>query len=99
NAFAVSDSTNLKMYKNASLKLEGTTGAFTIDLLENSALKSKGLEAEEVFVNLQGSSSAEINVSSAIELTSSGSSKTYVYGDGKIEIIEFLDTSELHKEK
>ena len=99
NAFSVSDSTNLKMYKNASAKLEGTTGALTINLLENSTLKSKGLESEKVFVNLQGSCSAEVNVTSDIELTSSGSSKTYVYGDGNIEIIEFLDTSELHKEK
>lgn len=99
SAFAVSDSTSLKMFENASIKLEGNSGVLTVDLLESTALKGKGLESEKVFVNLQGSSSAEVNVTSAIELTSSGSSKTYVYGDGKIEIIEFLDTSELHREK
>lgn len=97
--FAVSETNNLKMYQNASAKLEGTASALTIDLLENSSLKSKGLESGKVVVNLQNSASAEVNVTSTLELTSSGSSKTYVYGDGSIKIIEFLDTSELHKEK
>lgn len=97
--YAVSDTSNLKMYANASAKLEGTVGDFIINLSESSSLKGKGLESEKVVVNLQDSSSAEVNVKSTLELTSSGSSKTYVYGDGKIEIIEFLDTSELHREK
>jgi len=97
--YAVSDTSNLKMYKNASAKLEGTVRDFTINLFENSNLRGKGLESEKVVVNLQDSSSAEVNAKSTVELTSSGSSKTYVYGDGKIELIEFLDTSELHKEK
>jgi len=97
--YAVSETNNLKMQNNASAKMEGTVGELRVDLLENSSLKAKGLESEKVFVNLQGSSSAEVNVQSTVEITSSGSSKTYVYGDGKIEIIEFLDTSELHKEK
>ena len=98
NAFAVSEKSILKMYKNASAELEGTSSELTINLLENSNLKSKGLESETVFANLQGSSSAQINVITTLELTSSGSSKTYLHGSGKIEIIEFLDTSELHKE-
>ncbi len=97
--FAVSETSNLKMHKNASAKLEGTVGDVTINLFENSSLKGKDLESEKVVVNLQGSSSAEVNAKSTVELTSSGSSKTYVYGDGKIELIEFLDTSELHREE
>ncbi len=99
NIFAVNDTTSLKMHANASAKLEGTAGDLTINIFDSSSLKGKGFESEKAVVNLQDSSSAEVNVKSAIELTSSGSSKTYVYGDGKIELIEFLDTSELHKEK
>ncbi len=97
--YAVSETNNLEMHKNASAKMEGTVGDFTINLIENSSVKGERLEAEKAFVNLQDSSSAAVNVKSTIELTSSGSSKTYLYGDGKIDIIEFLDTSELHKEK
>ena len=70
-----------------------------INLAENSSLNGKGLESEKVTVTLQGATSAVVNVTSDIQLTSSGASKTYVYGEGKIEIIDFLDTSELHKEK
>ncbi|HEA21494.1 hypothetical protein LCGC14_1095460 [marine sediment metagenome] len=98
SAFAVSGMNTLKMYNNASAKLEGTSGELNLNLSENSSLNSKVLESEKVMVNLQGSSSAVVNVTSAMQLTSSGSSKTYVYGEGKIEIIDFLDTSELHKE-
>ncbi|WP_373516791.1 GIN domain-containing protein [Pricia sp.] len=97
--YAVSETNDLKMNGNASAKMEGTVGDFTINLFENSSLKGEGMESEKVLANLQGSSSAEVHVKMTIELTSSGSSKTYVYGDGKIEIIEFLDTSELHREK
>lgn len=97
--YVVSDSSNLDLHKNSSAKLEGTVGEITVNLFENSSLKGKDLESEKVVVNLQDSSSAVVNVKTTIALTSSGSSKTYVYGDGKIEIIEFLDTSELHKEK
>lgn len=97
--YTVSETNNLKMYKNASARMEGTVTDFTVNLYENSRIKGERLEAEKAFVNLENSSSAEVNVKSTIELTSSGSSKTYLYGDGKIEIIEFLDTSELHKRK
>ena len=99
DAFVVSDSTNLKLYKNASINLEGNSGAFKVNLFENATLKGKRFESEKVYIDTQNSAAAAINVLSALELTSSGSSKTYVYGNGKIEIIEFLDTSELHKEK
>ncbi len=97
--YAVSEMNNLKMHENASADMEGSVGELTVNLFERASVKGKGLESEKIFLNLQGSSSAEVNVKSAIEITSSGSSKTYVYGDGKIELIEFLDTSELYKKK
>ena len=99
SAFAVSGINTLKMYNNSSAKLEGTSSELNLNLSENSNLNSKGLESEKVKVTLQGSTSAVVNVTTAMQLTSSGASKTYVYGEGKIEIIDFMDTSELHKEK
>lgn len=97
--YTVSETNSLKMFENASAKMEGTTTEFKVDLIENSSLKGERLEAEKAVVNLQNSASAEVNVKSNVELTSSGSSKTYVYGDAKIELIDFLDTSELHRRK
>ncbi|NNE75780.1 MAG: DUF2807 domain-containing protein [Pricia sp.] len=97
--YSVSTMNNLKMYKNASVRMEGTAQEFRANLFESANLKGERLEANTAFLTVQDSPSADVNVITDFQLTSSGSSKTHLYGNPKIEIIEFLDTSELHKEK
>ena len=97
--YTVSEVNNIKMYKNASAKMEGTAGELHVNLFENANLKGEKLEADKVYLIAQDSPSADIFAKKDFELTASGSSKTHLYGDPKIEIVEFLDTSELHKEK
>ena len=97
--YAVSDSTNLKTSHNASLKLEGTTKILNADVIENTTVKAERFEAQEVYLNTQNSSSAAVNALSLIELSMGGSSRTSLYGDAKIEIKDFLDTSQLAKKK
>ena len=94
-----SGTNNLKMAKNASVKMEGTVEDFKVDLIGNSSLKGERLEAKNAFLNLSESPSAEVNVRDSLALTSSGASQTALYGTAKINIIEFLDTSELKKKK
>lgn len=94
-----SGTNHLKMYKNASADMEGTVERFNIELFEKAGLEGSRLVAQKAFLNLQGSPSAEVHVQQEVELTSSGSSRTYLYGEGKIKIHEFLDTSELHKKQ
>jgi hypothetical protein len=94
-----SGTNDFKMYKTASATMEGMVDSLNVDLFENSSLKGRRLVAKKAYLNLQDSPSAEVNVQEEMELTSSGSSRTYLYGDGKIKIIDFLDTSELHKKK
>jgi hypothetical protein len=79
--------------------MEGTTYALSLKLFDNANLKAKKLEAEGVEAILEGSVKAKVHARTDFELTSRGSSKIYLSGDAKIDIIEFLDTSELHKEK
>ncbi|SIS82348.1 Putative auto-transporter adhesin, head GIN domain [Zobellia uliginosa] len=90
---------NIKMYKNASAILEGTAIEVYANLLENSKLKGEKLEAESIYLTIEESASAEVRPTRNIQLSSSGNAKTYLFGEGKVEIIDFLDTSELHKEK
>ncbi len=97
--YSVSERNILKMYKNASVKIEGTTNTFLVNLLENANLKGERLEANKVQLNLQDASSAIVNARDTFELSSSGSSKAYLYGNAEITVLDFLDTSELHKEK
>ena len=97
--YAVSDSNILKMTENAAAKMEGTTDTFRVSLLGNSNLKAEKLEAATVTAVLEESPSARINAYKDFELSSRGSAKTYFYGAAKITLIDFLDTSQLHREK
>ncbi|MFK7812225.1 MAG: DUF2807 domain-containing protein [Maribacter sp.] len=99
NILSTSQRNNIQMNSNAGAKMEGTAYALSVTLFDNANLKARKLDAEGVEVIAEGSPSARVYASSVFELTSRGSSKTYLSGDAKIEIIEFLDTSELHKEK
>lgn len=97
--YSTSERNNMELTKNASAKMEGTAYALSVKLFDNANLKARKLDAEGVEVIAEGSPSARVYASEVFELTSKGSSKTYISGGAKIEIIEFLDTSELHKEK
>ncbi|MCM4154227.1 DUF2807 domain-containing protein [Arenibacter sp. N53] len=97
--FGVMENTVLYMQRNSKADLEGFTDVFQVQLLDDSDLKAKRLEANTVLATLEGSSSAEVLAKTNVDLNSQGSSKTYVFGDGKINLQEFLDTSELYRRK
>jgi len=97
--FAASETNIMTLQGNASAKMDGSAENFGITLSGSSNLKAQKLKAQTVSATLEGSSSARVNVSDILELSSRGSSKTYLSGNGRIEILEFLDTAELHKEK
>jgi hypothetical protein len=96
---STSERNSIEMSVNSAAKLEGTTYALSAILSGNANLKARKLEAEGAEVIAEGSPSARIYASEVFELTSKGSSKTYLSGNAKIDMLEFLDTSELHKEK
>jgi len=97
--YSTSQRSNIEMYSSASAKMEGTAYAMSVNLFDKANLKARKLDAEGIEVIAEGSPTARVYASEVFELTSKGSSKTYISGDAKIDIIEFLDTSELHKEK
>jgi len=97
--YAVTEWTKVKLASSANVKMEGTAFALSAELSDNSNLRAAKLEAEGVEVIAVGSPNARVFASKDFELTSSGSSKTYLSGNPKIDIVAFLDTSQLHKEK
>jgi len=97
--YSVGVSNTLQMQKNASAKMEGSADDFTIDLFGNANLKASKLEATNIIANLEESSNARLNALENIELSSKGTSKTQLFGNAKIVILDFLDASQLHKEK
>ena len=97
--YATGVNNNIYLYENASAKVEGTADIFKVKLYGNSSLKASDLQSGEVFLNTEDSSDAEIRALNNFQLSSKGSSRTKLYGNAKINIIEFLDTSRLEKEK
>ena len=90
---------SLYMYKNASAKVEGTADILMAKLYGNSSLKASGLQSNEVLLIAEDSPDAEIRALNTFQLSSKGAAKTKLYGDAKITISDFLDTSRLEKEK
>jgi len=90
---------NIYMYKNASAKIEGTADVLKAKLYGNSSLKASELQSDKVQLHVEDSSDAEIRALNNFQLSSNGSSKTKLYGNPKITIIDFLDSSRLEKEK
>ena len=97
--YAVSETNIVTMQDNASAKMDGSSINMQVNLTGNSNLRAQKLQADLISANLEGSSSARIYANESLELSSTGASKTYLSGDAKIEILDFLDTSQLHKEK
>ncbi len=97
--YSVTEINTIQMNTNSAVNMDGTTYAMSVHLFDNANLKARKLQAEGVEMVAEGSPSARVYASKDFELTSRGSSKTYLSGDAQIDIIEFLDTSELHKEK
>jgi len=94
--YAVGESNTIQMNNNASAMIEGSADLLSVNLLGNSNLKAAKLEAANISANLEESTNARLNALENIELSSRGSSKTYLYGNAKIVVLDFLDTSQLH---
>ncbi|MFT6795592.1 MAG: hypothetical protein ACJART_000727 [Maribacter sp.] len=96
--YATGQKNTLLMYKNASVKMEGNTAVFTAKLYGNSTLKAEEFKAVTMLLESEDSPDAKVYVMDEFKLSSKGTSKTSLYGNPKITILEFLDTSQLHKE-
>ncbi len=98
SVYSISKQTLATLYSTSSLKGEGTAVALSARLFDKSSVKAQKLQVENVEVIASGSTSAKVYASKNFQLSAEGSSKTYLSGDAKIEILKFTDVSELHKE-
>ena len=96
--YATGQNHKLFMYENASVKIEGNTASFTAKVYGSSALNAEEFEAKKVVLSSEDSPDVHIFAVEEFILSAKGSSKTSLYGNPKISITEFLDTSQLHKE-
>ncbi len=97
--YSVGETASIEMFKNATVKIEGTTDSLSVRLVENTSFKGAKFEAASALLSLEGSSTARIYAFKDFELASCGNSKTYLLGNPKITITKFLNTSILRKEE
>ncbi|MEX0288729.1 MAG: DUF2807 domain-containing protein [Flavobacteriaceae bacterium] len=97
--YVVGEKNTLEMHKSASVRMEGTTDTLNLRLFENAKFKGEKFEAAVVNATVEETSNARIYAFRDLVLTSKGSARTQLYGDPKITINEFLDTSELVKRR
>ncbi|NND16591.1 MAG: DUF2807 domain-containing protein [Eudoraea sp.] len=96
-AYSVTDAIDLELTKNAGSRMDGSTERLTLKMNGNTNLKAQDLKAAVVKADLDETPTARIHAFRDLELIARGSSKLFLFGDPHIEIIEFLDSSELLK--
>ncbi len=95
--YSISQTSKVQLQKNARATLEGTVDSLQLNLVDNAYVQAGNLVSGTIKATLEGNSRAEINAANDLQLSSQGSAKTYLYGEGKITVDQFLDKSELIK--
>ena len=97
--YSVSSAKKINLQNTASLEIDGSTDSLHLKMNNNTKFIGQKLGAGSANLEIKESASARVNVFREIELKSSGKAKLHLYGDPKITIEEFLDTSQLLKKK
>ncbi|WP_420321564.1 GIN domain-containing protein [Flagellimonas sp.] len=87
----------VELDENGMLTLEGTSDRIQANLSGNSRFKGQTIETGSFNINIENTASARVYAFRDLELRAKGNTKTYLYGNPKITILEFLDTAQLIK--
>lgn len=96
--YVTGQANSLYMYKNASLTMGGNTDQFTAKMYGSSTLKGEEFLANNVVLFSEDDPDVRVHALNELDISAKGSSKISIYGNPRIIMTEFLDTSELHKE-
>jgi hypothetical protein len=97
NIYTTTGKGNIQMHNNTSVVAEGTADIMNIKLSGSSDLKAQKMETGVITAVLEETAKARVFAYKSIDISSSGSAKTYLWGNPKIILNEFLNTSELYK--
>jgi len=98
---ALISSTEMKfdMYQKSKATIEGDVIDLKLRFDNNSNFTGKNLNAKNCELVAEGYSNATLLVETSLNLDASGSSEVYLYGEAKIELKKFADSSTLYKKK
>ncbi len=96
-ALITSKEMTFDMYQKSDATIEGDVEELKIRVDNNSNFAGKNLSSKNVNITAEGYSSSYIQSRLKTTISSSGKSEIDLYGDSKIEIIKFADSSILRK--
>lgn len=97
--YTVNETSLIDLDGNSILTFEGTSDRFVANLTDSAKLKAEKMEAANVSATLENGSSARIYAYKTLELWAKGNTKTYLYGNPQINIVEFMNNAQLLKKE
>ena len=98
-ALIETDSLQVDMYQSAFAKIEGDVDYMNLTTINSSDFSAKNLATNTCNIVTEDSSDAEIQVLNELTIETSGSSDVTIYGDPKINLNSFKDTSAIRKKE
>ena len=82
---------------NATLYMEGTSGTAEVEVRDNGRLRAEDFEVSRLSATCSGSSDTRILALEQLQISLSGSSRCYLFGNPSIQLTAFKDTAEFFK--
>lgn len=98
-ALVASPEVKIDMYEKSDLKIEGDAENVKLRLDNNSNLDAKKFTAKNLEITIEGYAKADVNVTKEITIDASGKSEIELYGEPKIEINKFTNSTTLYKKE
>jgi len=95
--YAVTESNTVSLETNSSLTLQGTSDRMALEVTGNAKYKGEKMEAGSVQVMMDNEAQVRLYAFRELVLSSKGNARMLLYGNPKITIEEFLNTSQLLK--
>jgi len=95
--YAVTGAKQIELQNNAVLDIEGSSESMQLKMFNDTKYRGAKMQAADVSAQLEASTVARLHATRSLELQSRGSAKTFLHGEPKITLLEFLDTSQLLK--
>lgn len=97
--YAVNEVSLVEVSQNGSLTLEGTSDRVEADFSDNSKFKGERMEAATMKASLKNSATARLYAYRELELSAIDNTRTHLYGNPRITILEFLNSAQLLKKE
>lgn len=98
-ALVASPELKIDMYEKSEAKIEGDSEIVKLRLDNSVNLDLMKLTAKDLEINIEGYAKAKVNVTNFITISAAGKSEIELYGEPKIEVSKFTNSTTLFKKE